>query len=350
MMKYMSLAILGFWAVMGATLPAVSAGAEDKPLGMVTGPSTGTYVAFGKDIAKVAMAEGEPLEVKPSNGSIDNIRRIAESDENAALGIVQSDVLGFLRRSTNPRSQQIAERLRLIFPFYTEEVHVLARRDVKHFQDLKDRRVVIGQTGSGNMLTAMNLFALTNIKPAQMIQIPPDQGVVAVLSGEVDAVIFTAGKPVTLFRNLQQMRSDFDGKYAELLNQIHFLPVTGDAIVAEYDKAEITPEDYDFVKKTIPTVSVTSVLIAYDFSSRKNAYYEERCSQLEAIGRAIRGHLSWLKENGHPKWREVNPFRPVALWQRDQCAWQEAQHEAPRLSSDLERDLLGIVQRTATTK
>lgn len=342
---------LALWAA--AWLWATAAwAAEDNSLGMVTGPETGTYIAMGRDIAKAVEKEGGTLEVKPSNGSIDNIRRITEAGENAGLGIVQSDVLGFLKRSKNPRSQQIAARLRLIFPLHAEEVHLLARSNIQDIKGLEGKRVAIGQQGSGNMLTAMNLFAVTGVKPAKMLQLPPDQGVVAVLSGEADAVIFVAGKPVPLFRNLEQMRADFNGKYAELLSQVHFLPVTGAEVEKEYDKAEITPQDYEFVKGTVPTAAVTSLLVAYDFSSGKNDYYRARCRQLERMGRAVRGNLAWLKENGHPKWREVDPRREVTLWQRDTCAWRKADAEAAAVvapaqtDSELERDLLGIVRRT----
>ena len=48
-------------------------------LGIVTGPETGTYMAIGKDIAKIADREKLPVTLKPSSGSIENIRRIAES-------------------------------------------------------------------------------------------------------------------------------------------------------------------------------------------------------------------------------------------------------------------------------
>ncbi len=324
---------------------AVSAKDKIEPLGIVTGPETGTYIAFGKDIAQVASGEKIKIDVLPSSGSIDNIRRIAESSENAAVGIVQSDVLGFLKRSRNPRSQVIGERLRLIFPFYTEEVHVLAGNKIRNFSDLEGKRVVVGMPGSGNMLTAVNLLSLMKVKPARMLQMQPEEGVVSVLAGEADAVIFIAGKPVKLFSNLEQMRTDFNGKYAQLLGQVHFLPVSGPEVEAEYNKAEITPRDYKFVKETVPTVSVTSLLVAYDFSSEKNDYYRTRCAQLQSLGRIIRTNLTWLKENGHPKWKEVDPYRPVALWQREECSWMNAQMETPNLSSELERDLLGIVQR-----
>lgn len=349
MREWQCLAMMFVVLLVGADIACAKEGSaqESKPLGMVTGPETGTYIAFGRDISRVTSSEGTPLDIISTSGSIDNIRRIAESSENAAIGIVQSDVLSFLKRSKNPRSQAIAQRLRLIFPFYSEEVHVLANKGIKNFKDLEGKRIVVGQQGSGNMLTAVNLLGLMGVKPGRTLQMPPEEGVVSVLAGEADAVIFTGGKPVKLFSNLEQVRTDFNGKYAQLLKNVHFLPVTGKGVEDEYNKATITPNDYGFVKEAVPTVAVTSVLVAYDFSSQKNDYFRARCDQLESVGRAIRTHLNWLKENGHPKWAEVDPYRPVALWQREECAWANAQLETPSLSSDLERDLLGIVQRTA---
>src|SRR5262245_46341518 len=69
---------------------------------------------------------GLDILVKESDGSIANIRRMV-SAETASLGIVQSDVFGLLGRSTDPQVRCIASRLRLLFPFYNEEVHWLAR-------------------------------------------------------------------------------------------------------------------------------------------------------------------------------------------------------------------------------
>src|SRR5271165_5313491 len=66
-------------------------------IGMVTGPKTGTYITFGKDIAKEAAKEGIKVNVFDSKGSVENIQRIT-SKEKVGLAIVQSDVLGFLRR------------------------------------------------------------------------------------------------------------------------------------------------------------------------------------------------------------------------------------------------------------
>src|SRR5687767_7956753 len=68
--------------------PAGSTSPRSQAIGMVTGAPTGTAFAFGEDMAAVAMRHGLRILVKPSEGSLDNLRRLA-SDENAALAIVQ---------------------------------------------------------------------------------------------------------------------------------------------------------------------------------------------------------------------------------------------------------------------
>jgi TRAP-type uncharacterized transport system substrate-binding protein len=83
----------------------------EEGIGMVTGSTTGTYFRFGQDIANKAGEVGLNILVKESEGSIDNLKRLA-SKENAAFAIVQSDVLGFLKR--NPEMVDIARKLRLI--------------------------------------------------------------------------------------------------------------------------------------------------------------------------------------------------------------------------------------------
>jgi TRAP transporter TAXI family solute receptor len=288
-----------------------------ETLGIVTGPKTGTYYAFGKDIGKVAARAGIALEVKPSQGSIDNIKRI-NSEENAALGIVQSDVLGFLSRSKNPGSMRMAKNLRMVFPFYNEEVHVLARKSIMTFADLKGKKVAVGEEGSGNMLTSVNLFSMMNIEPAEMAKMPPAQGVVAVLKGELDAVVFVGGKPVRLFKNLEDLTLPENQKYAAMLEQVHFLPLDDAKMLEEYKPAEITHSDYNFVGSRVPTIAVQAVLVTYDFSETKNKKY---CDKVAALAKALRAALPALKEKSHPKWKEVDLDADSGIWKKDSCAW-----------------------------
>lgn len=338
-MKHISLGLfLSFFLALAAPAQA------EKGLGIVTGPETGTYMTIGKDIAKIASRADLPVTLKPSSGSIENIRRIAESEKGVSLGIVQSDVLTFLQRSTKPRSQAIAKRLRLVFPLYPEEIHVLARKDIASFSELRDKRVVIGEEGSGNMVTSMNLFAITGTRPAELIQVPPAEGILKVLNNEADAMIFVGGRPVPLFQNLAELSTIDNGKNAYLLKNIHFLPLNDEKVRKEYEPALLSSSDYPFISGTVPTSAVTAVLISFDFSSEKNTYYTERCKELDTLSTLIRENYDALKTMGHPKWREANLNKEVTFWTKDTCAWMSVKKNTPQITNELGRDILDVIK------
>ncbi|MCB1776428.1 MAG: TAXI family TRAP transporter solute-binding subunit [Candidatus Competibacteraceae bacterium] len=319
--------------------PAMAAGANTQPIGMVTGSKTGTYIQFGNDIAGVAKTAGLDILVKDSRGSIDNIRRM-NSKENAALGIVQSDVLGFLSRSESPEMRQLAGRLRLIFPFYNEEVHLLANQSIQSFGDLQGKRVVVGEEGSGNWLTAINLLQLTGIKPAELLQIAPLPGVTAVLKGEADAMFYVAGKPVSLFTKVGNLINK--PEFAAMLANVHFVPLDDPQMLREYAAARIGPADYEWLERETPTIAVKAVLMSFDFSSKQSAYFVQRCKQLAELGQAIRANLDALRQTGHAKWKEVNLEEKVGIWTLDSCSRDSSKSSDSKvdLSRELEKLLL----------
>jgi TRAP transporter TAXI family solute receptor len=315
----------------------IGAPRQPESLGMVTGSQAGTYIRFGEDIARIAHTINLPIVVKESEGSIDNIRRLV-SPENVALGIVQSDVLGFLSRSEDPRMRQIAGNLRLVFPFYNEEVHLFARRDIQRLEDLHGKRVVIGTKGSGNWLTATNLLRLLAVEPAERLELPPPEGVRAVLTGKAEAMFYVAGKPVKLFVNMHELRQD--PQYANLLQEVHLVPLNHEKLLQEYTAATLGPDDYDWLQHTLPTIAVQAVLISFDFSSRRTPYFRRRCEQLAALGKVIREHFATLQHNGHPKWKEVDLNTEISIWKQDACVRSGTTAPVPMQGSQsLEKDL-----------
>lgn len=331
-----ALAVLGFYASFAA------AQASSPTLGMVTGPKTGTYIAIGHDIARTAARESITVMVKESGGSIDNIKRI-NSAENAALGIVQSDVLGFLSRSRNPETIRIASRLRMVLPLYKEEVHVLARKEIASFKDLQGKKVVVGEEGSGHMLTAVNLLSMMEVKVADTLRLPPPEGVVAVLEGKADAVVFVGGKPVKLFKNMEQLATPENAKFTDLLKHVHFLPLQEPRMLEEYPVAEITPQDYTFMEQPVPTIAVRAVLMTFDFAEAKSVGAKKRCEAIGKVAQAVRSQIDTLKDSGHPKWKEVDLNADPGLWKMDRCSWANADTTP---SAPLGNDLLNIIGKS----
>ncbi len=316
------------------------------PVKLVTGPETGTYIQFGHNIAEVATKYEQPVQVLKSHGSIDNIKRIVDGKGDIALGIVQSDILGFIKRSSNPNTQKVADRLSLVFPFYEEEVHILANKSINGLRDLQGKRVVVGKQGSGNMLTAINIMALSQISAGELLHLTPAEGVVAVISGEADAMIFVGGKPVPLFTNLAALKDDKDKEKAKLLEQVHFVPIDDQRVYAEYLPTRIEPGDYPFVDKTILTAKVTAVLVSYDNAKKQNPD-GKHCKALQDVSKAIQQNIDGLRESGHPKWQEVSLYRDVTLWERNPCVWDGKRFipgDRPKYKEALTKDLLDIVK------
>ncbi len=285
---------------------------------MVTGTPTGTAFRFGEDIAAIAIRHGLRILVKPSEGSLDNLRRLT-SDENAALAIVQTDVLGYLSWSSEPAAQEIGAQLRMIFPLYHEEVHVLARKSIQHVTELAGKRVIVGTKGSGTYLTAQRLLQLFGVTPAVLItDQPPPEAVHAVLTDHADAMFHVGGKPVTLFTNLDKLSGD--PRYADLMDKVHFVPLPRNQLSRVYHPAVIGPQDYPWVPTTVPTVSIQTVLMGFNFSQRQNTYFQMRCAQLATLGRAIREHIHELQRHGHPKWQDVDLKQRVSVWTPDTCS------------------------------
>ncbi len=350
--KFCSLAVVGLLAALSLFLPLTALTSEDEvasikspslmvaaevnnELGMVTGSPTGTYYRFGHDIKNIVGEYGLNIIVKESKGSVDNINRVG-SKENAAFGIVQSDVLGFLKRSSEQKSQNLAENLRMVFPFYNEEVHLIANKSITSFESLEGKTIVVGQRGSGSWLTSINLLNITGVRPLKMLRLSPEEGLVAVLNGKADAMIFVAGKPVKLFKNLDSLKEHEN--YSAMLDNVHFVPITNKKVFTEYSQSVITKNDYSFVTDDIPTAAVTAILVSYDFSDAENQYSKVRCDNIRQFSAIVSENIDKLKGEGHPKWQEVSLDAGVGIWKRDKCAVSSSS------SAELEDELLNAMR------
>jgi TRAP transporter TAXI family solute receptor len=291
---------------------------QAQQIGLLTGSPTGTYYRFGQDIAAATIHSGLEVVVKESEGSVDNLRRLV-SQENAALAIVQSDVLGFLNWSSDPAAQRLASQLRLVFPFYNEEVHVLAHKSIQRVSDLAGKRVIVGTKGSGNWITARHILHLLQLKPAEVIDdLPPPEAVYAVLIGQADAMVYVGGKPITLFTNMEELAQD--PRYTHMLESVHFMPLQDAHLLNTYSPASIGPDDYAWVNSTVPTIAVKAVLLSFDFSQGQTPYSRTRCAQLATLSRSLYHHLDTLQRTGHPKWKEVDLTCRISIWRRDTCS------------------------------
>ena len=269
-------------------------------MGIVTGGTKGTYIQIGYDISKLVKQEGIYLDVHPSNGSLDNVADVYER-KDIQLGIVQSDVLASIRSSGDDQLNTIAKQIRMIFPLYNEEVHVLTSRSIKSFADLEGKIVAIGSEGSGTALTASLLFEIAGVTPGEVKHIDAKKALMLLRSEVIDAMFYISGYPVSLFSSI----------YTE---NLHLLPITDQRIAEHYVSSTIPAETYSWQKEPVKTFAVKAVLMSYGYdTSHKN------CKNVGEVGKIIYSNEGWLKKNGHEKWEHVNLDAKLAGWEQYKC-------------------------------
>jgi len=297
--------ILGVALIFAATVPASAA-----DMGIVTGSEKGTYYQFGLNLQRLMKSNGINLTVSPSKGSVENVFAVYQRPATQ-LGIVQSDVLAFVARvETDPVLQRIAKKIKMVFPLYNEEIHILGR-NVASFDDLADKRVAIGREGSGTYLTARLMFKVAEVEPKQMVLIDTDQALAELKAGRIDAMFYVAGAPVKLFT---EGVAEADG--------LALVPVTNKSITEFYPNVELPARSYPWQAQAVPTVAVKSVLVSFDFRRLD-------CENVGRFAQILATNMGWLSDNGHPKWKAVKLDYPLKGWEQYDCVRKYLARTAP---------------------
>jgi hypothetical protein len=230
------------------------------------------------------------------------------------MGIVQADVLAFVAKiQNNPLLKRIAAKTKMVFPLYNEEVHLLARKEIKDFEDLADKIVAVGEEGSGIYLTSRLLFEISDLKPRQVLPLAPDEALAQLKKGKIDALFYVAGMPVKLFA---EDVSAQDG--------LALVPIGNKSILEFYPPVEIPAKTYSWQPQAVNTVAVKAVLISYDFTRL-------RCENIGQFSRILHDNLEWLKANGHPKWKSVDLNFPLKGWEQYECVRKAIRRTSPRM-------------------
>ncbi len=308
----MSKKISGVILAVAFVITTTAAYAQD--MGIVTGSKRGTYYQFGLNMSELVKSRGVKLRVDESQGSIQNVYSVFKAPDTQ-MGIVQSDVLAFVAKiQTDPTLQRIAAKTRMVFPFYNEEVHLLASSDVKDFDDLSGKIVAIGEEGSGIYLTSRLLFEASGVKPRDMLSVGPVDALALLKKGDIDALFYVAGYPVKLFA--EDVTAD---------DKLALVPITNKNILEFYPAAQIPANTYKWQNQTVNTVAVKAVLISYDFRG-------SNCENVGKVAKIVYDNVEWLKANGHAKWKTVDLNASLKGWEQYDCVTkvvQPAKRRAP---------------------
>jgi TRAP transporter TAXI family solute receptor len=195
-----ALGLIAGAALLGGALGSARA---DTFITIGTGGVTGVYYPTGGAICRLVnkgrKEHGVRCSVESTAGSIYNINTIRAGELD--MGVAQSDWQYHAYNGTAKFEEQGPfEDLRAVFSVHPEPFTVVARTDsgVATFDDLKGKRVNVGNPGSGQRGTmevlmaakgwTMDDFALASeLKSAEQAQ--------SLADNNIDAIVFTVGHP-----------------------------------------------------------------------------------------------------------------------------------------------------------
>ena len=283
--------------------------AQEFPKHIMTGGASGTYIQIGKDLAGLGKNCGYNLNVVESAGSLENLVAVKRRT-NTQFGIVQSDVLEYVRTHSNadPELKRSLFGVRIMYPLYNEEVHLLASREIRSVLDLENKRVAIGKVDSGTFLTATLIMDIMRLDSVSRVPIGASDALPKLLSGEIDAMFYVAGAPTKLFNN-----ADIDGA------RFHLIPMDETPLTTAYVPSKIEAGQYPFQQEQVDVVAVKAVLMTYDFDPRKNAYHRNSCKAVSDVASTLLTNFERLQSSGHPKWNDVDLAAVPPGWRIGAC-------------------------------
>lgn len=184
-----------------ASMQAVAA--DETFITIGTGGQTGVYYVVGQSVCRLVNRTAEEHGIKctaPSTGgSVANLNAIREGSMD--MGVAQSDWQYHAFNGTSKFEEQGANAdLRAVFSVHPEPFTVVARADsgITTFDDLKGKRVNVGNPGSGQrgtmeVLMASKGMTMDDFKLAS--ELKSSEQSQALCDNKVDAIVFTVGHP-----------------------------------------------------------------------------------------------------------------------------------------------------------
>ena len=284
-------------------------------IGIGTGGLTGVYYPTGGAICRPLnrgrKQHGIRCAVESTGGSIFNINAIRSGDLD--FGIAQSDWQYYaLAGESSFATQGPMPQLRAVFSIHSEPFTVVARDDanINGFDDLKGKRVNIGNPGSGQRGTMQVLmdakgWTMKDFRLAS--ELKANEQSHALCDNKIDAMVYTVGHP----------NASIEEAFASCAS--HLVPVTGpiiDQLIADnpyYAPAVIPAGMYAASPDATNTFGVKATLVT-DAAMDEEVVYQLTKAVFENLDKLRRLHPAFAHLDANDMLQgNAAPFHPGAL-------------------------------------
>lgn len=247
---------------------------------LFAGPEKDTYVQIAKDLQTVCPAFD--VTIKETQGSIENMDRLVTNPTISTghrLAIVQADVFMRIQGTVTPSPT-------IISPLYMEDLSIITSTTsgVHGIRDLAGKRVAVGTRHSGTWASAETLRIALGIS-WNAYELSPNDSIMSLLVGDIDAMIIMAGHPVPLLKDLGPSVREF----------IHFIDITNTKLSSIWSTT-LVPRFYEWQPTPVQGIATRSLLLAA---------HDVPPSVTAGIRQCLKDNLTTLRKLGHPKWKDV---------------------------------------------
>jgi TRAP transporter TAXI family solute receptor len=172
--------------------------APPKELVMATGSADGTYHAHALKYRDLLEREGVRLHLRPSEGSIENLRHLRDPASGVSVAFVQGGV------TTAANAPEVVS----LGSMYFEPLWVFHRRALKleTLGGLRGKMIAVGAQNSGTATLALTLLGSNGIAgaPTTLLKLGGRSAANLLMSGGIDAALFMADAQAPLIQELSR--------------------------------------------------------------------------------------------------------------------------------------------------
>ena len=231
-----------------------------KSIEMATGFPTGLYYQFGERLKVELSTEGVDLQVRSTGGTLDNLTLLNDPQSGVDFAMVQGGVANL---NQYPKLVSIAGMFyEPIWVWYREGAFKNEGGQLKILSQLKGKRVSIGNDGSGTLALTNDLLRISGMTDKEIgaERLKPDEAMVKLSNGELDAVFIVAAAEAPILRKfysipgIRLMNFDQADAYTRNLTYLSKVTVPRGLLSIEHDQP----------RQEIQVMAATATLVAHD--------------------------------------------------------------------------------------
>lgn len=269
--KIMSLFLVVVMALSSFACGNGSGSGSVKKITLASGGTSGTYYGFSGAVASrlnEVLNNDMRINVVSTGASKINAQMIDSND--AQIAIIQNDVMDYAYKATDMfAGQQPMTSFSAIASAYPESIQIIANKSITSIDQLKGKKVSVGDAGSGTEFNAKQILEAYGmdinkdiIKDNRSFADSCD----GLKNGNLDAAFITAGHPTVA---VTELATNFD---------FNILPVDNehvDRLMSKYQfyaKVNIEKNTYTVLTSDVPTVAVMATFIANNSLDEDTVY------------------------------------------------------------------------------